>query len=352
MIQVVVAVPMLIMILSLAIDFANVSCVRSELQAAIDASALAASGGLSAGPAEARARAKAIAASNSVNGRVFSLSDSDIELGAWNETTRVFSLLTGTGESSANAVRINGALSASRGNAVQLIFLPAIHPGFRDFGITKTAISVARRPAIDVIIVQDVSGSFANEIAYARTGDSDLLNSLNVTGSKSNFGLVAFTGTASTIASIKGVVGNYWSLKNAVNSLSVGGWGMPDDGSGTDIAAGIEKAQAMFNNFTSTNSNRCMIVVSDGEPSSSSSGAHPWLTNNQLLALAQSDANAAHSEGIDVYVVFWNSTNNATSAANLRSLVRGKGIFINVTDPTKLSEAVGGVLSKAQSLVK
>ena len=65
---------------------------------------------------------------------------------------------------------------------------------------------------------------------------------------------------------------------------------------------------------------------------------------DQLLALARQDADTAWAQGINVFVVFWDSNNNATAAANIGSLVRGKGVFVHVTDPSKLSEAISAVL--------
>jgi hypothetical protein len=69
------------------------------------------------------------------------------------------------------------------------------------------------------------------------------------------------------------------------------------------------------------------------------------LTAAQLLARAQQDADTAWASNINVFVVFWDSANDATAAANLKTLTRGKGVFVRVTDPTKLSEAIGTVLT-------
>jgi len=97
-----------------------------------------------------------------------------------------------------------------------------------------------------------------------------------------------------------------------------------------------------------------MIIVSDGQPNSSSAGSHPSLSDNQLLALAQQDANTAWSNKINVFVIWWDSSNGSdlTSGTNLQSLIRGKGTYLHVTDPSALSTAISSVLSGQAELVK
>lgn len=340
-------------IASLAVDFGSVQVVQSQLKAAIDAAALAASTGLAVSPTEARNRAKAIAALNTVNGRSLTLLDSDIEFGMWNPTTRTFTLLTGAAESTANGVRVNGRLLASRNTGINLSFKPLLS-GNSAFELNSSAVGAAAVDSVDVVLVQDVSGSFAGEISRAKTGDQDLLDSLNVNGTKSKFGIVAFAGTANTVKALTSINGNITTLTSSVSSLSVGGAGMPSDQSGTDIAAGIEKARTVFNNAGAATNARAIIIVSDGEPSPYYTGAHwPWITTaSGLLALAQSDADSAWSAGISIYVVFWNDTASTSAANNLKTLVRGKGTFTNVTDPAELTAAIGLILKNQGWLVK
>jgi len=335
---------------SFAVDFGSAQLAKSQLRAAVDAATLAGGSGMSISPATARARAKAIAASNIVNGAPLTLLDSDIELGTWNASTGQFTVLNGNNESKANAIRVNGLLAAGRGTGVNLAFMGSIS-NRKTIDLKVSSIGAAAVDAVDLMLVQDVSGSFTNEISIAKTGDTALLNSLNTTGSKSSFGITVFTGTAKTVTSPTGVVNNIGPLRSSLNSLSVGGNGMPAIISGTDIAAGMEKAIAALNSYSSSNNNRTMVIVSDGEPSASLFGAHPFYSANQLLALAQSDADTAWAAGINIYVVFWNSSNDTRAAANLRSLVRGKGTFIDVTDPADLPDAIGLIMQSQTRLV-
>jgi hypothetical protein len=329
----------------LGAEVAKVRLVKAELRDAVDSATHAACGGLEVSPAEARLRAKAIAAGNLVNGRPLTLLDSDVEMGTWNPNSRTFTVLTGAAEGTANAARITGRLDASRGTAIPLVFLPVLG-GPTTTAVTTSSVCTKASTAQDIVIVQDVSGSFASEIGYARAGDLNLLDAQNTAAGTSSLGVVAFTGTATTVSSIKNVKTNYGTLKTSVNTLGVGTSGMPFILSGTDIAAGIEKGISLFNTFGKSSPNRSMVIVSDGEPTQNWFGAHPGMSASQLLAQAQADADTAWAQGINVFVVFWDDANDPTAAANLKSLIRGRGVFVHVTDPTQLAAAIGAVVAR------
>lgn len=335
---------------SLAVDYGMVQLARVQLAAAADAAALAGASGLSAGPAEARARAKAVATMNTVNGNPLTLLDSDIQLGRWDASTRQFTVLNGPSEYDANAVRVTGHLTAQRGTSVRMMLLSM--GGSRFVDVQASAIGAASTDNVDAVLVQDVSGSFADEIGLARTGDVALLNSLNSPSSNSYFGVVGFAGTAVTLSPIKRVANNISSLTDAIGMLTVGGPSMPPISSGTDIAAGIEQALNLFNSHPVSANMRTMVIVSDGEPTSSQQGAHPSLNSSELLDLARAKADQAWANGIHVHVVFWDSENNPSSAAKLKSLVRGKGSFVHVTDPADLPTAIGLLIRNQVRLVQ
>lgn len=345
--------PVLLGFVSLMVDYGLASAVKSQLEIAVDAAALAAANGMSVSPANARSVAKTVAAANTVDGKALALLDSDIEFGTWDTSAMTFTLLTGSNESSANAVRVTGRLNTSRGTGVRLYFLPLLQ-GSSTVNMSSAAVARGAGDYSDFIMIQDCSGSFTSEIAIAKTGDQDLLASLNPPGSQSSFGLVAFTGWGKTIAPIQKVSTNFAALTSAISSLSINGPGMPPTGTGSDIASGIEQAQSMFNAAGQNTHTRAMIIVSDGQPNADPNGSHPTLSDNQLLALAQQDANTAWSQGIHIYVIWWDSSNGTdlTSGTNLKSLVRGKGTYLHVTDPAALSTAISTVLSGKSKLVK
>lgn len=329
-------------IASLVVDYGRLLLAKRELRSTVDAACLAGTSGLSVSATEARSRAKAVAAANKVNGKPLTLLDSDIELGTWNSATRQFTKLQGSNEAKATTLRINAHLSQDRGTAIDLVFLPILG-GARLCELSAVAAAGTGVTSSDIVIVQDVTQSFADELSDAKAGDRALLDSLYNNGGKSAFGLVAFSGRGKTIAPLQTISGNYNSLRSKISSLALAGSsGMPVS-SGTDIAAGIEQGITVFDNYTNKSAARAMIIVSDGEPTNSSNGAHPTLNAKQLLALAQSDATVAWSKKIHVYVVFFNRDNDKTAANNLRSLIRGDGVFVQVSDPKKLPDALASL---------
>jgi hypothetical protein len=47
--------------------------------------------------------------------------------------------------------------------------------------------------------------------------------------------------------------------------------------------------------------------------------------------------------GINVYVVFYDPSNDATGLANLQTLKRGKGVVVSATTPAALVTALSGI---------
>jgi hypothetical protein len=329
---------------SFAVDYGKVTLAKTELRRSVDAACLAGCSGLSVSPTEARNRAKAYALSNSVNGSPLTLLDSDIELGSWNGTTKQFTVFTGANESKATAIRITGRLTRARGTAVGLVLLPLIQ-GPSACEMTTSAVAGTGASTSDIVIAQDVSTSFSEELADAKVGDQALLNGLQAQGGTSAMGIVVFAGTAKTMASEQTISGNYTVLSNAITAIKLAGnAGMPSSWSGTDIAAGIEQALGVFNAYgASASSSRALIIVSDGTPTQSWFGKHPTLNAAQLLALAQQDADTCWAQKIHVYVVFFDRNNDAQAAARLRTLIRGSGVFVQVQNPNDLPAALASI---------
>lgn len=326
---------------TLMVDYGQMMSVRAELQSAVDAATLAGAGGLSVSPAEARARAKQTALQNIVDGRPLVLLDSDIQIGNWSPDGRLFVISDANAESVGTAIRVTGHLSHARGTAVKLPFVSSIGGGgLLDQRWTSVGRS-AGETGYDLVLVQDVTNSFAQEIDDAKLGNHAILDHINANGGEPYVGLVAFTGWGKTISEMKQVSASYNALKSAVNSLDLGGRpGMPP-ASGTDISTGIAQAVTVFaNRAASSTRPKAMIIISDGEPSQNSKGQNPKRNASELLTLAQQKADAAWAEEIHIFVVFYDKSNSATSAAKLRSLVRGSGTFVHVTDPDALPAAI------------
>jgi Flp pilus assembly protein TadG len=330
-----------------AVDLGYIVSVKSELHASVDAACLAAASGLPVSPAEARNRAKAIGASNTVNGQPLTLQDTDIELGSWNASANEFTKLNAADENKATAIRITGRLSAARGNQINLVFGPIL--GFRNKELTVSSI-VGFAQAADLVIVQDITSSFAAELSDAKQGDQALLDALHMDGQgRSSLGIVVFTGWGQTISPLLKINTNYGALSSDISSVNhCGSAGMPIC-SGTDISAGLEQGIAVFNDpsYPSTSpTGKVIVLVSDGEPTQNSQGSNPALNDVQLMTRAEQKADEAWAQGIHVYVVFFNRDNSATAAANLDRLKRGRGDFVSVTDANQLPVALEEITRK------
>jgi hypothetical protein len=123
---------------SLAIDIAHVRLVKTQLQTAADAAARAAAQNLQSGVTAASNAAVAAAASNSADGRsVVINTGTDLDFGTWSNGT--FTVLSGPGQSAANAVRVRCTRSSNRGNAVTTAFGGLI--GINSSNLTAQAVA-------------------------------------------------------------------------------------------------------------------------------------------------------------------------------------------------------------------
>ena len=96
---------------SVAVDIGYQRMVGGQLQAGLDAAAIAATTRLADSPAEARAAATYLASLNSAGGSSITLTASEIEIGTWDATTKTFTPLAAAAESTGTAVRISHSVA-------------------------------------------------------------------------------------------------------------------------------------------------------------------------------------------------------------------------------------------------
>jgi hypothetical protein len=337
----------MIALISLAVDLGRAQLTKTELRAAVDAAARYGMSGLPQGVTEVKNRVVAVAAQNKVNGQALSIDpNNDIEFGSWNPTTGVFTVVTGSAQSSATAIRVTGRLTVSRGSAVSLMMGSIL--GRRNVDMTASAIAGGGQGA-DVLIIQDITTSFKDELPDAKTGDQALITSLYNNGAgTSRIGVIVFTGWGKTLSAFKAVGSNYTALSNTITSIKVAGsTGMPV-ASGTDIAAGFDEAIKDFtaSGYTASPGGKVIILVSDGSPEQNSGGSHPSYTDSQLLTLAKQRADQLWGMNVHIYVVFFDRDNDATARSNLNSLKRGNGDFVAVSNPGDLPNALAEVAKR------
>jgi Flp pilus assembly protein TadG len=168
MLYALVALPALVALVSLAVDYGRVQAAKGELQLVADSAARYGIAGLSTSVATAESNAVAAAADNTVDGAAFVLQTSDIEFGTWTEATQTFVVLTGTSRSGANAIRVTARRTRARGNAIQLSFMGMLGIGGTDI----TATSVASRTGAGSSAAATVPGNRCLWLAGMPSGTS------------------------------------------------------------------------------------------------------------------------------------------------------------------------------------
>jgi hypothetical protein len=195
---------------ALGLDLASARYARLQLENATDAAAhaalvrLRATGNLSA----ASSMAISVAAANRVWGKGLSLRASDITYGGWDFGHRRF--LPGVWPP--NAVRIDGARSALAGGdgPIRLTFARTLGHGTVNMSSQGTAAFRIR----SVVLAQDITGSFADDIDNARDADVTLLDELHAFRIPSDrVGMQLFTGAGTEWTPLTNVSTGYVAIR-------------------------------------------------------------------------------------------------------------------------------------------
>ncbi len=319
---------------ALAVDGSRMMQMRGQLQATADGAALAAVGELP-NLVTARLRALEYAGKNMPAGHHGEvLKPADVVLGTWNRATRTFA----AGGVPADAIEVRVQRSDANDNPMRTTLAKAL--GFQDADVSAKAVAAfGTAQTWDIVLVQDVTGSFSEEIGDARTADQALLDCFaSHVGPESRFGLVTFTGYGQVVATLQKIISSYLSLSSAVGSIkNCGKTGMPPC-SGTNVAAGLEAGVNLLaaNPPDDPETRRAIVLVGDGKPTHSNNG--PNLSAAQLTSLARTWADNAAAADISVFVVFFDQNNDTTASTFMESLVRGDGIYLKTPNPSSLPD--------------
>jgi Flp pilus assembly protein TadG len=257
----------------LAIDMSYFYAMRGQIQTSADSAALAGAMRMS-NTTEMKAEAKKYAQMN-VAGDNQILADADIQRGSWNFDSKTFTV----GGANANAVRVITRMSQANGNPAGTFLAGVL--GFNNVNISTSAVAAySTDDEWDVLVVQDVTTSFAAEIGDARDANHVLLDCLQQrTSGDSLVGMVTFTGVATDYAPFDTMDMGYDDLSTAIDDLnSCGNDPMPAC-SGTHVGAGMERALEMFTEVDAEEperkegSVRAMVILGDGSPNVRSG---PW----------------------------------------------------------------------------
>ncbi len=196
LILVVLMMTMLLGFVGLAVDFGNLTVVRSQLQMTADAAALAGVNILSTSSGLVVSTAQQYANLNHPNNGTV-LRSADVVTGVWDSTNNTFTATS----SSPNAVRVTVRRTQANGNPVELLFLPVL--GFSNADLTATATAQIVYPTLPYALAG------LSSVSMSGTGLIDSYNSNLGAYGGSNVGSSGHIGTNGDIslsgsANIKG----------------------------------------------------------------------------------------------------------------------------------------------------
>ncbi len=348
---------------ALAIDSGKIYVARTQLAGSSDAAALAAMQTLRSGGTilDARSAAKRIGELNRVLDGGVQLAATDIIMGDYDYQARVF---RPGGTTLAPAVEVTSRRTSGSGNALPLALANVIGSSQADV----LARSVASTGCREIVLVQDVTISFAEEIADARTALHSFVNVMTQNALPGDqLGLVIFAAEGRTLIDLAPMPQNAAAIDSLIDSTvkdcrynptSLMFPGEPEGAChGTDQAMGINKARDMFANHVSTcGGERTVIIISDGVPCGTYKGQYagqgtPGGTEAGVVAAAD----AAEAEGLNISpIMLWDPltpeqqcTHPGMGALAFNdAMARGWGQPLNTPDSDELTALLRSVLSQ------
>jgi Flp pilus assembly protein TadG len=358
---------------ALAVDTALIHYAKIQSQAVADAGAHAALVMLrETGNIEAsRDFAMNVVSANRLLGARAVVEDEDIVFGTWDYDTRAFDA---DGEWT-NSVQVTVRKTSDSDNGpVATLFMRLFGVQYNEVQATAPAIGALRFR--EIIVVQDVTGSFADEIDLARDADLALLDYLAENPQPGDrIGMVTFVGAAEVWTELLHVEEDYGAIRADWNDMDwcdrsywpwysyappifhsapqMMGCNSGSDpatfyyDSGTNQGSGIEAALEVLvdEDLTDSHALKTIIIVSDGEPTCIPSS--DVACNNAVALEGYNAADYAEDEGISIYSVSYNQSYDPDQSAYMEALVRGYGRFYETPD----AEELPGILEEIASSI-
>jgi Ca-activated chloride channel homolog len=287
--------PVFILLAASSIDVSYMLEARNEMQAVVDASALAAASGLGTSFSTARARGIAISNSNSILGQPLALQSSEVTFPNY-KTVRI---------------------SAQR--TIPLYFSRIA--GMNTVSVAATA--TAQCGNRDIMLVFDRSGSMDDDT-------SDPAYPQPITGAKGasyyfidqieaniqvvdRIGLVSYSDNA-TLARI--LDRQFSAMKTTIAGYAASGY--------TNIGDGILQAMNHLNSSSPARTQKTIILFSDGMANRPGAGS---TSDPRAVAYAISQANVAKSSNIKIYTISLGSTTDPNLMKQIASITNGKYFY-------------------------
>ena len=320
---------------ALAVDLSYLAVTKGELQNAADAAALAAVSALKSGQSrnEAIAAAQAVAAQNNATGDEVLLTASDISFGSYDADTDTFEK---EGFKNASAVRVEARRTKDSPGGPVGMFFAGIW-GHNATDVTAQAIAAMR--SRDIVIVQDITFSFLEEIEDAKVADQALVNQIAKQAlAGDRVGLVTFNEAATKDLALTSINDQKQTVLNAVKKIKACPNSSQKNCEGTHIAPGFQSATQLFSPFG--NAEKVLVLVSDGMP---------YPSNRRQPAINAADA--ADDAGVNIFVVTLTQEKKGGSygsggadAEFNAGLVRGYGKAYETADAKQLDDLLLKIL--------
>lgn len=344
-VMVLVAMTAICGLAALAIDLATVEVAKKQMQTAADAAALAGAGRMRAGahPVAARLAAQTTAEANTILGDGATLNaGADVTIGDYDVQTDTVSSTWSEEELPVVEVIVrrtedspDGALALSFSS---LLGIGSVNVQARAVAAVGSMEGFGGRPPLEVVIVQDGSLSFVDEIPYAKQADSglvDLVTDSAVDGDR--VALVNFAGSGWRERDFGDLPDDQSSINSAIASgdycsSSTQMQEDPDRYSGTNTGDGLDEAVAIFSEQGTSAAEQVIVLVSDGMP---------YPEARRPLAVEAADRAAA--VGIRIHTVTFDQEGGGqygiegADAEFNASLVRNGGYSFHTPDTQGLS---------------
>lgn len=265
---VVVAMAALLGLVALTVDVGTLYVAKQQLQNGADAGALAAVGRIRWGVDEdaARVQAQQIAANNNVLGESLVLDDGDVVYGRIDDATGEFTAGY-TAYQELPVVQVTARRTqGSAGGPVPLAFARIF--GIESVDVSATAIGALSsgqhaRSAVEIVVAQDVSGSFRQELNDAKAADNclvDIVHDAPIAGD--SMAVVRFRGEVVRELGLSGggIPGDTDTVHATIDAIQ---WGW-ELASGTHTGAGFAEALDIFEEQGCADSQQVIVLVSDG----------------------------------------------------------------------------------------
>jgi Flp pilus assembly protein TadG len=328
---------LLVGVVGLAVDLSYLAFTHGELQDASDSAALAAMHELRRGRSQAQARQSAInlAQANMAAGGAVQLATSDVVFGNFDFDARTF--LPGRNFQNPAAVRVVARRTqGSPGGPLTPLFASVLGIGAADVSADAVA-AIGER---ELVIVQDITHSFFDEIEQAKDADSTLVRAMaaqNLGGE--SVGVVTFNDDSQVNMPITQLHGSERAIDDAIQDIVPCPSTRARNCRGTHIAPGLNEAVDLFRREGRPNAQRVIVLVSDGMP-------YP----NDRRQPAIDAANEAARENINIFTVTLTQENGGSygvggddAAFNAR-LVRGFGHAYHTPNAEDLDDLMLRVL--------